>query len=297
MFGRTLAALIAAGLACPVYGEQAQSGGGPEYLGTYVWSEADEAFGGFSGLELTPDGSGFIAVNDRGYVISGTLIRDGLRIQAVRSDGLALLRGIGGSALGRRESDSEGLALREDGRIYVSFEGLHRVWTYGDPYSAGNALPQHSDFRRFQNNSSLEALAIAADGTVYTMPERSGSLSRPFPVYRYSAGEWTQPFSIPRQGAFLPVGADFGPDGRLYLLERYLQGIFGFRSRVRSFRVEGDLLIDERLVLETSSGEHDNLEGIAVWKDQAGGIRLTMVSDDNFLGFQQTELVEYRLRR
>jgi len=136
---------------------------------------------------------------------------------------------------------------------------------------------------------------MAPDGALYTMPERSGGASRPFPVYRYRDGEWTRPFSIPRRGPFLPVGADFGPDGRLYLLERHLGGISGFLSRVRSFRIDGDLLLDERPVLETSAGQHDNLEGIAVWKDKGGHIRLTMVSDDNFFILQRTELVEYRL--
>ena len=35
--------------------------------------------------------------------------------------------------------------------------------------------------------------------------------------------------------------------------------------------------------------------GIAVWED-GQGIRITMISDDNFLFLQRTELVEYRIR-
>ncbi len=291
----SFAALIGAGLVCLAYDGQAQGADEPQFVGAYIWSDPGEAFGGFSGFELTPDGVGFIAITDRGFVTTGSLVRDGMRIEGVRAARLAMLRDTDGGALDRYEHDSEGLALRDDGQIYVSFEGMHRVWTYSDPLSKGVRLPQHVDFQSLQNNSSLEALAVAPDGALYTMPERSGNLSRPFPVYRYSDGEWTQPFSIPRRGAFLPVGADFGPDGRLYLLERHLQGILGFRSRVRSFSIDGDRLSDERLVLETSTAEHDNLEGIAVWKDELGAIRLTMVSDDNFLGFQRTELVEYRL--
>lgn len=38
---------------------------------------------------------------------------------------------------------------------------------------------------------------------------------------------------------------------------------------------------------------HDNLEGISVWQDPDGRIRLTMISDDNFMVFQRTEIVEY----
>ncbi len=296
MRAHSLVALIGAGLALfPAHDGQARDVGGPVHVGTYVWSGTTEAFGGFSGLEMEADGTGFIALTDRGGVIHGSLIRDGPRIKGVRSGGFVTLRDTDGSALGRHEHDSEGLALGEDGQVYVSFEGTHLVRAYSHPGSNGRRLPRHGDFRGFKTNSSLEALAMAPDGALYTMPERSGDASRPFPVYRYRNGEWTRPFSIPGRGPFLPVGADFGPDGRLYLLERHLDGISGFLSRVRSFRIDGDLLLDERPVLETSAGQHDNLEGIAVWKDKGGHIRLTMVSDDNFFFLQRTELVEYRL--
>ncbi len=146
-----------------------------------------------------------------------------------------------------------------------------------------------------QNNSSLETLAIDAEGALYTLPERSGKLSRPFPVYRYRGGTWDQPFSIPRRPPYLPVGGDFGPDGKFYLLERHLNGIFGFQSRVRRFDLGPDQVTGEKILLETKTGTHDNLEGIAVWQDAEGFTRITMISDDNFKSFQRTEFVEYRL--
>mgnify|MGYP002634128825 CR=1 FL=1 len=106
---------------------------------------------------------------------------------------------------------------------------------------------------------------------------------------------WDQPFSIPRRGPFLVVGADIGPDGKFYLLERHLSGIFGFQTRIRRFALTGEALSDENVLLETPTGKHDNLEGIAVWRDAAGDIRITMISDDNFRSFQKTEFVEYRV--
>lgn len=45
--------------------------------------------------------------------------------------------------------------------------------------------------------------------------------------------------------------------------------------------------------MQSEVGRHDNLEGLSVWQD-AQGVRLTMVSDDNFMFFQRTEFVEYR---
>lgn len=291
-----IAASIAGALLIPGLGSNAQPIFPAHHLGSFTWSMPDEGFGGFSGLELAADGTGFTTVSDRGGIVTGRLTRQGDRITGVVSDGIGWLKDTKGSALGRYRTDAEGLALREDGRIYVSFEAEHRVWTYRDPESEAAWLPRHPDFKGMQNNSSLEALAIGPDGTLYAIPERSGRTTRPFPVYRYRNEKWSKPFSIPRYGSFLVVGADFGPDGRFYLLERHLSGIFGFQTRVRSFAMGPRGVSDEKVLLETSSGTHDNLEGISVWRDAGGSLRLTMISDDNFRAFQKTEFVEYQLR-
>ena len=160
-----------------------------EYLGTYVWSINDPGFGGFSGLELSSDGRDFVAVSDRGNIITGQLRRDGVRIAGVDANRLTALKNTKGGPLGRFEVDGEGLAVRADGRIYVSFEAVHRVSTYRDPTSEASWLPQPREFTAMQNNSSLEALAIDAGGAIYTLPERSGKMTRPFPVYRYRGGK------------------------------------------------------------------------------------------------------------
>ncbi|WP_212522698.1 esterase-like activity of phytase family protein [Actibacterium sp. MT2.3-13A] len=269
--------------------------GRAQLAGRLGWSMPGEAFGGLSGLELTADGAHFTALSDRGSIVTGTLLREGGEIAGVAGLRLVPLKGTEGGALKRFQSDAEGLAIRPDGRIYVSFENFHRVWTYRDAASEAAWLPRHPDFKVMQGNASLEALAIAPDGTLYTLPERSGRKDWPFPVYRYRNGTWTQPFFLPRRGDFLPVGADFGPDGRLYLLERDFRGLFGFRSRVRRFDVTARGLSGEQTLLTTHAGQHDNLEGLSVWRDADGAIRLTMVSDDNFNRLQRTEFVEYRL--
>jgi len=274
-----------------------QAAGKAEYLGSYTWSLSDPKFGGFSGIEVTEDGLQFTAISDRGSIVEGTFFRQEDKITGVKAGPIQALRTPEGRGVNTGESDAEGLAIGEDGRLYVSFEGIHRVWTYSNAGSEAAWIPRAPAFKTMQQNSSLEALAIGPDGALYTMPERSGRLTRPFPVYRYAGGKWTQPFGIPRRGDFLTVGADFGPDGRFYLLERHLAGIFGFQTRVRSFRVQPNKLVDERVEVQTSTGTHDNLEGLSVWRDTDGAIRITMVSDDNFRAFQKTEFVEYRLNR
>lgn len=265
------------------------------FVGRLGWSVDDDRFGGLSGLSVLEAGNRFVALADRGMFVSGRILRDGGKISGVEGVTLTPLKNTEGNSLKRRQSDAEGLAIRDDGRIYVSFEGQHRVWTYSTENSKAAWLPRHADFSAMINNSSLEALALGPDGALYTLPERSGHADRPFPVYRYHGGIWSQPFSIPREGRFLPVGADFGPDGKLYLLERDFRGFLGFRTRIRRFDMTPTGVSDGQVLLTTAVGRHDNLEGLSVWRDEGGAIRLTMVSDDNFNRFQRTEFVEYRL--
>lgn len=269
--------------------------GQAEHFATYVWESDRRNFGGFSGLEVSKDGAQFTAISDKGYITTGHFQRENGRIVDISFEPLHELKDTDGTNLDRYEGDSEGLAVREDGRIFVSFEAIHRVWTYRDPNSEGAWLPRHPHFKGMQNNSSLEALAIDSEGVLYTIPERSGRQTKPFPVYRYENGAWTVPFSVPRRGDFLIVGADFGPDSRLYVLERDFNGIFGFSTRVRSFAVGSNALSDEKELLATGSSTHDNLEGISVWQNSDGQIQITMISDDNFRTFQDTEIVEYKL--
>lgn len=267
-----------------------------DYVATYVWSMDDETFGGFSGIEISDDGSRFTALTDRAEIRWGDVERDADgRMLALKPAGQAHLLDIKGKWLKPGwQGDSEGLAIGPDGALWISFEGLTRIARYDSPDSRAKLLPRPAEFRAMQRNSSLEALAIQPDGTLLTLPERSGELTRPFPVWRWRNGIWDQPFSIPRSGDWLAVGADIGPDGRFYLLERNFKGLLGFRSRVRRFDLSDSGFSHETVLLESGPLQYDNLEGISVWQD-AGGIRLTMISDDNFGMLQRTELVEYRV--
>ena len=125
------------------------------------------------------------------------------------------------------------------------------------------------------------------------MPERTISPGGRTPVSRFVRGAWRKPFRIASDGEFLPVGADIGPDGRFYLLERKFDGLFGFASRVRRFDMTPDGLAGDTILITTTAGTHDNLEGLAVWPDPAGAMHLTMSSDDNFKVFHKTDMGEY----
>jgi hypothetical protein len=262
-------------------------------LSSYTWAQSDENFGGFSSVTLDGDGQGFLATSDHGYFLSGNINRRNDKIISVTNQRLVPVNNSKGVQISEPSRDAEGIAIGPNGVIYVSFERKHRVWAYKNTTAKALKLPKHADFKSLQKNSSLEALAVDRKGWLYTVPERSGKLDRPFPVYRFNGKRWDKRLSIPRRGDFLVTGADIGPDGRFYLLERDYLVPFGVATRVRSFNLTKTELSDEQVVLQTGYGIHDNLEGISVWRDNQNRIRITLISDDNFSFFQRTELVEY----
>lgn len=285
---RKLVVLLALLAGCGGLSAQRQAA---DLVGVYVWDHDHPAFGGMSGIEITDDGTRFTAINDRGFLAHGTITRTDGRITGLIVDRMAKMRNMAGQRLTAAWSDSEGLAIGADGTISVSFEGKHRILQFTGPFTDASSSLIDPFFQTLQGNSSLEALAIGADGALYTLPERSGLATRPFPVLRFRGKTWEKAFEIPRRGTFLAAGADIGPDGLFYLLERDFTGI-GFRTRIRRFDLTG---AGEEVLLETANATHDNLEGISVWRDEAGDLIMTLIADDNFQFLQETEIVEYRI--
>jgi len=267
----------------------------PRVQSVVRWEHPAPWFGGFSGAEVSDDGKRLVVVSDRGRVVQAQLIREQGRLVGVNLEKDAALAGPKEQRLRDKRRDAEGLAQGRDGALYISFEHDHRVMHLNGKTGVTKPLPRHPDFARLQANSGIEALAIHPDGRLFALPERSGGQARPFPLYAFDGKSWSIAGQIPRRGPFLAVGADFGPDGNFYLLERTVTPL-GFRSRIRRFRLDADGLA-ETTILTTAPGQYDNLEAISVWQDSAGQIRLTLISDDNFFALQQTQVVELTLAK
>ncbi len=267
-----------------------------DLVGSFVWRSSDPKFGGMSAIHVEADGTTFTVLSDAGAWTKGHLIRDvSGSVMAVKADPIMTLQRAPDEKPSKARIDAEGLAMAADGTFYISSEGPAMVRRYPALQGPATAMPRAKEFRAMQRNSSLEALAIDKRGWLYTMPERSGATGQPFPIYRFRNGEWDQPFSISRIGDYLISDAAVGPDGRLYVLERAFHGLLGFSSRVRRFGLTKTAIGKGQVVFESRTGQHDNLEGLSVWRDANGALRLTMISDDNFRFFQQTQIVEYRV--
>lgn len=264
------------------------------HSGSFVWRHGAHWFGGFSAVHISDNGRRMMALSDRATLVSAQIERHGDAVAAIQIRGHWPVLSSTGRDLPGYVGDSEGIAMAPDGGFYISFEGVHRVAYYPAPGTKARVLPRPGVFEGLNGNGSFEALAIDGQGRLYTLTEKNRTAQGDIPVYRWDGHTWSTPFVLPQRGRFLPVAADFGPDGRFYLLERRLS-LAGFRSRLRRWRIGRQGPGAEEILFETGTGTHDNLEGLSVWRDSRGRLRATMISDDNFLALQRTELVEYLL--
>ncbi len=261
------------------------------------WNGQGADFGGLSGLLMAPDGMSLIAVSDKGLLIEADLIRhaDG-RLTGVRETARHRLTAPDATVLFDKDADAESLAMLGDD-LLISLERRNAIWRYDAIGAVPMDVAVPEGIATLQTNSGIEALTTTAEGAILAIPERSGALERPFPIYRLHDGVWDTDLSIPRESPFLPTDADVGPDGRLYVLERHFTG-FSFRVQVRSFAMDtapmDGQLSDMRYDVPPVS-DLDNAEGLDVWRDAQGQLRLTMISDDNFMFLQRTLITEYVL--
>ncbi len=272
----------------------ALAGDGPSPLvlrSEMVWSEKARWFGGISGVEVSSGGQRMTAITDRGHVIEAVLKREGSLLTRIEIDHEVALHNPAGKRLSKPFIDSEGLAIGPDGSVYVSFEGQHRLATVNVGTGITTPVPNSPDFEFLNENSGLEALAITSDGTLFTLPEQSDADF--FPLFSYGDAGWSLAARIPKKGPFLPVGADFGPDGLFYMLERTIT-LLGFRSQIRRFDLSKPEL-GEQLLLQTLPSRFDNLEAISVWQDAQGKTFITLIADDNFIPIQRTQVVEFEV--
>lgn len=254
------------------------------------WRMESAAFGGISGFDVTPDGQDFVAVGDNGTILAGHLLREGGQLVGIAAGPPHWLPAEAGPWDEFYPEDAEGVSLDATGRLTISYEGYTRVWRLA-PGPLPERIEQDPAFWRMHGNGSLEAVATLADGTILAMPELPATRDA-YPVYLHDASGWRQPFSLARDGFWRAVGADVGPDGRLYLLERQFLG-FGFMSRIRRFDLApGAGRLPGELLYRSPPGRHGNLEGIGIWRDGDGNLRAVMVSDDNFLPIQRSQVVE-----
>ena len=252
---------------------------------------------GWSGIEVSEDGGLVWLISDRAAWAEGRLVRaaDGtLSRVAIYRHGR--LRAPDGTPMVEPYQDTEGLALHGDGSFTVSREWQHGVSHFADLGGPTDRLAPEPVFVPLGGNAGLEAVALDAAGRLHTLAERPTGIVGPHRLYvQEAAGGWQVAARLARRGLWSAVGADFGPDGRFYLLERRFAGL-GFAARIRRFDLPGGAEpLRGTVVYRAPLGRHGNLEGLALWAGPDNTLRAVMVSDDNGLSLQRSEIVEIGL--
>lgn len=299
------------------------AGAAARFVGGLRLSSEEGGFGGISGA-LWRDGT-LIAVTDRGRWLRFSLSRDRQgRILSARAARMGRLLGRGAIKLRGLGRDAEAIAHGAGGDLWIAFEGDHRV-TRRDRLAApatGEALALPSEILPF--NSGIEALASQPDGTLWAIAEGLIGPGESIQGWRLQGAieegdaDGIQAFQIPPIRGYEPTGADIGPDGALYLLERRYNPLTGVRMRVRRFPAATlaavdrsaagrkgaagagagagagpDLGAGETLLALDPRAPIDNMEGLSVASRDDGRLTLTAISDDNFNIVQRTVLLQF----
>lgn len=280
------------------------------YLGGMKFTSSDRLFGGFSALEVTDNGTRLVATSDEGeFWTAAFVLKDGIPV-GVTDNALSDLLDPEGNVLEKKYNrDSEGSALAGDGTLYVSFERNHRIMRYkptrpGDWASLGEARPQRlpapPELADLPANGGLEALAVIDDDTLFALSEAgraSPGYNRGWIVH-LGSGKW-EPFSYRRTEPFGPTDAETLPNGDMLVLERRFSILGGLGARlcvIAGATIKPGAMLECRTVAEMQPPQSiDNMEGLAVHRNEKGETLVYVISDDNFSAMQRTVLLVFRL--
>lgn len=267
-------------------------------------------FGALSGIRFTDDGTHFIGVADTGFWYRGRLERDAEgRPASVAGFQMRAIPDISGSySSSKRETDAEGIAIGPDGALTVSFEREHRISTYApagsgfDPRFKGNVdfiVPR----RELRRNRGFETIAYAPTeselaGARVAISEKSIDTAGNI-FAAVLEGPRKGIFKIARTDEYDITDGDFLPNGDLLILERRFSMAESIGMRIR--RISGDQIrtgvtVDGAVLLEADLlYQIDNMEGLDVWRNDAGEIVVSLVSDDNHSLLQRNLYLEFKL--
>lgn len=274
------------------------------WLAGFGLRSAADSFGGWSGLDLLPDGS-LLAVSDLGWWMQLAVRRDtdGRLLSLGPAQVWPVLQPDGSASRSKRDNDAEALRRDRDGTWLVSFELRHRLQRYrpGADGLPGRAEPVAgpADLGEQPANGGIEAMAVLADGRLLLLSEEGRTPAGHLKGWlRGADGHWAK-LSYVVTEPFRPVDAALLPGGDLVVLERRFSRIGGVGSRLvrvpASAIVAGAVLDGEELAQLAPPITVDNFEGLAVERAPSGATLLYLLADDNRSPLQRTLLLQFRL--
>ena len=271
----------------------------------------DDTFGGLSGVAVTGPNQQVSFVSDRGNFVTGHLAYDdagrllgliGVRVEPIQnSKGAPLPR--------QYAKDAESLdTVYRDGKpvaVRVGFEHLTRVADFdlleGVPGGAAHEVVIPDWLTDLRTNESLESVCVAPPASPVAGSTLLIAENRDDGAGNHSAWLLGQndkgPVSYQAHAGLYPTDCSFLPNGDLLVLERGVS-VLAFSMallRVRAADVyPGNVMVGE-LLLSASGTAIDNMEALAVHGAPDGETRILIGSDNNFIDWQRSLLLEFAL--
>ncbi|HTU12954.1 MAG TPA: esterase-like activity of phytase family protein [Allosphingosinicella sp.] len=267
------------------------------FLGGWSLSSPDDRLGGLSGLHV--ENGQAIAISDAGtlvhFPLPGTSPEPRVRFQPVTE---------GPGPTSRRSTrDTEALMVQGD-RLWLSFERYNAIWRYDRSTLRGQSGARPPLMRRWPGNSGPETMVRLADGRVLVIAEGLDN-GAPYSDALLFAGDpavETSPVTrlrYRRTPGFRPTDAALLPDGRILILNRRLSVLrLSARLTVADVRglAAGGIIESQEVALLEAPLAIDNMEGLAVSREQGRTI-VWLLSDDDFMRlFRHTLLMKFELR-
>lgn len=270
-----------------------------------------DTFGGLSGLGFTGPDNRLVMVSDRGNFVSGQLIYDEqarpLSLVGVRVDPIQNSKGDELPRAYARDAEAIAVIIRDDvpTAIRVGFENLTRVADFqledAVPTGAAREITIPQWLAETRTNASLEAVCIAPPASPIagsTLLLTEGVIDDDGQHSAWLLGQNDKgPLSYLSSEGTNPTDCAFLPNGDLLVLERGI-ALFTFSmtlKRVAAADVKPGAHMQGEVLLQSSGGDIDNMEALAVHTGPDGITRITLVSDNNFNDWERNLLLEFSL--
>jgi len=274
-----------------LHSEQAdiQTVGKLTYQGGLVLSSSDGNFGGFSSLDISPDGKTLVSYSDRGYRLQADLNYDSDgNLTNLSQSALEPVYGLDESILDKKKNrDAEAMAHLPDGSEIVAFERNHRLLKYALDSKTPTLITAPEGLTNAPYNEGIEALTQLPDGRIFALTQGMGD-DDTRTGWIGTSDRWDA-LQYSFEDGYEPSGATALPSGDILILERRYRYVSGVAIRIRYISINDlnaatpETILNGALIAElTPPFNIDNMEGIDAISDSDGTIFIYLISDDNF---------------
>ena len=278
-----------------------------EFLAGYELSSESEYWGGLSGMVVSADGELLTAVADTGHWYRIGLEHDTAgRLTGFMGAESGWLLDTQGKPPKKRRSTAMPKRSRRCPTA-ISWWPLRistGIWLYKKP-PKGHALSQPAvvagappDIAKLPRNGGIEAMARLPSGEYLLLSESGITVDGDRLGWIGRRSKWAE-LRLAPTGSFEPSDLALLPDGDLLLLERRVNLLDGFVSRLSVIDAQtlapGAVLQPRELAILGSPLNVDNFEAVAARQAPDGSTLIYVLSDDNQRALQRTLLLQFRL--